>query len=352
MLISLLSITSGIDNSDKSINQNKLEVPSTAAKQNVLGGNNTQQESLQFNNETYNSSDVKEINYAALQNRSKFFHSAIPSTSKQNNNAPSIAMDTSNTLENLSIISENVDPSGRKISDSRETKRDYGDKQPPFTYVALITKALQSAATGRMTLKEIYDYIKEEFPFYQNNLKKWQASIRYNLSHQDCFVKSKSIVVNGGYTRGKGGYWSLHPKSSNMFENSKYKRRAKKFNISDLESQPSSSTRGNVDNSALAGSRGTTTGAYNNQELIQYKRQRAQQRSLYQPYPSQNHGTTNASWNQPSSASANTSHHTGYNNIVPTAQSNGQLENPGYNNMMSSSYPHSIQSQTDSTIHH
>ncbi|XP_043279415.1 forkhead box protein L1-like isoform X2 [Venturia canescens] len=93
--------------------------------------------------------------------------------------------------------------------------------KPPFSYVALITMAINHNVHKRATLREIYAYIKAKFPYFQENTKGWQNSIRHNLSLNECFVK----VPREGGGEGKGNFWKLEAGYENMFENGNYRRR-------------------------------------------------------------------------------------------------------------------------------
>ncbi|KAM6173201.1 forkhead box protein E3 [Erethizon dorsatum] len=107
----------------------------------------------------------------------------------------------------------------------RRRRRPLQRGKPPYSYIALIAMALAHAPGRRLTLAAIYRFITERFAFYRDSPRKWQNSIRHNLTLNDCFVKIPREPGNPG----KGNYWTLDPAAADMFDHGSFLRRRKRF---------------------------------------------------------------------------------------------------------------------------
>lgn len=81
-------------------------------------------------------------------------------------------------------------------------------ERPPYSYMAMIQFAINSKKNKKMSLKEIYNWIEDHFPYFRNVAKPgWKNSIRHNLSLHDMFVREST-------PDGKSSYWTIKPEAN------------------------------------------------------------------------------------------------------------------------------------------
>ncbi|XP_063435572.1 forkhead box protein fkh-2-like [Mytilus trossulus] len=126
------------------------------------------------------------------------------------------------TSENESSNSDS-DESTAQLSLDRSIKNilpsSITNKKPSHSYIAMISMAILSKPKKKLLLNDIYQYIMDNFPFYNNKDKAWRNSIRHNLSLNECFMK------NGRAVNGKGNYWSIHLACIDDFTKGDFRRR-------------------------------------------------------------------------------------------------------------------------------
>ncbi|ODO08267.1 hypothetical protein I350_03857 [Cryptococcus amylolentus CBS 6273] len=84
--------------------------------------------------------------------------------------------------------------------------------RPEMTHIQAIRLVIAASPRRMMTLAQIYQAIKERWPWHKTAGSTWKNSIRHNLSLNDCFVNADRPTHEGG--SGKGGYWVVNDKLS------------------------------------------------------------------------------------------------------------------------------------------
>ena len=95
------------------------------------------------------------------------------------------------------------------------------EAKPPFSYAQLIVQAITSAEDNKLTLRDIYVYISENYPYYKLEHRGWQNSIRHNLSLNPDFIK----VLRPPDVPGKGSFWVIDPSSELKFTEQAFRQR-------------------------------------------------------------------------------------------------------------------------------
>ena len=85
----------------------------------------------------------------------------------------------------------------------------------PYSYAQLITYAISTSKSGKLTLSEIYGWCIDNFPWFSQQLGQgWKNSIRHNLSLNKSFVKVARPINEPG----KGSYWTLSTGSQTQYD--------------------------------------------------------------------------------------------------------------------------------------
>ncbi|KAG6817227.1 hypothetical protein H0H87_011284 [Tephrocybe sp. NHM501043] len=124
--------------------------------------------------------------------------------------------------------------------------------RPNVTYKVLVSLAIYGSKYGRLSLQEIYNVIEERFPYYRNlpeeigrdgksGGKKWQRSVRHNLSLEAIFVNENRNINEPG----KGGYW--HVTNRHGYGQKRERKRKGKSSSSSTSSRESHSVKAEDD---------------------------------------------------------------------------------------------------------
>ncbi|XP_068163547.1 forkhead box protein M1 [Antennarius striatus] len=117
--------------------------------------------------------------------------------------------DLSVQMANKENITSNSQTSQLQTTQSdADTAEQSISERPPYSYMAMIQFAINSQKNRRMTLKEIYTWIEDNFPYFRKVAKPgWKNSIRHNLSLHDMFIRETSLD-------GKVSFWTIEPEAN------------------------------------------------------------------------------------------------------------------------------------------
>ncbi|KAK6188995.1 hypothetical protein SNE40_005055 [Patella caerulea] len=158
----------------------------------------------------------------------------LASLSYSSSSVSSTSSSPSSTSSSIPSSPDSLSPSSSLLS----SPTTYSEK-PAHSYIALISMSILNSPEKKVLLGDIYQYIMDNFPYYNNKEKAWRNSIRHNLSLNECFIKS------GRADNGKGNYWSIHPAciedfSRGDFRRRQARRRARRNTMSEMSKRPMS----------------------------------------------------------------------------------------------------------------
>uniref|UniRef100_A0A3B4ZRK4 Forkhead box protein N2-like n=1 Tax=Stegastes partitus TaxID=144197 RepID=A0A3B4ZRK4_9TELE len=80
--------------------------------------------------------------------------------------------------------------------------------KPPYSFSSLIFMAIEDSPNKRLPVKDIYEWIVNNFPYYKTATGGWRNSVRHNLSLSKSF---RRIQRDKSQSVGKGSLWCVCP---------------------------------------------------------------------------------------------------------------------------------------------
>ena len=124
-------------------------------------------------------------------------------------------------LEASNSVSVSIQPESLPASngDNIIEFRTATDK-PPYSMSAMIGMAISSAPNKQSTIRDIYNYISNVFPYYERNKRAWKNSVRHCLKTCDCFKQ----------VSGSGLHWTIDDNSNVNFMKGSFQKPQKSVN--------------------------------------------------------------------------------------------------------------------------
>ncbi len=167
------------------VNYKKLEISSSSLTKKVnaniygLIESNNQLNHATLNN-IHNNNVAENKNFMNNSTNVTLGSSTLPNINSSNVVA-ALPIANGNQVTTNGLISHSATVHNSQLSDV---------DRPPHSYIALISMAILSKPERKILLNEIYDWVIQNFPYYQFRTdKSWRNSIRHNLSLNECFIK-------------------------------------------------------------------------------------------------------------------------------------------------------------------
>ncbi|CAG5990049.1 unnamed protein product [Menidia menidia] len=84
----------------------------------------------------------------------------------------------------------------------------HASSKPPYSFSSLIFMAIEDSPHKRLPVKDIYEWIVNNFPYYRTAAGGWRNSVRHNLSLSKSF---RRIQRDKSQSVGKGSLWCVCP---------------------------------------------------------------------------------------------------------------------------------------------
>lgn len=107
---------------------------------------------------------------------------------------------------------QQVDAKKGSLTNPSSVKVSQFAQRPPYSFSCLTFLAIESSQRKRLSVKEIYNWVTSNFPYYRSVPSgSWKNSIRHNLAMNQCFCKvDKNLLAMRDFS-GKGSLWCINP---------------------------------------------------------------------------------------------------------------------------------------------
>ncbi|XP_038159882.1 forkhead box protein N2 [Cyprinodon tularosa] len=107
--------------------------------------------------------------------------------------------------------------------------------KPPYSFNSLIFMAIEDSPQKRLPVKDIYEWIVSNFPYYRTATGGWRNSVRHNLSLSKSF---RRIQRDKSQSTGKGSLWCVCPQYRASLLEARRKTHSYHSNNSNLINKP------------------------------------------------------------------------------------------------------------------